>query len=161
MNKTIAEASLDNLHDIIVPNAIGYLPPAPGWYVVGLLFLALLFHFGMRYYKRYKKALYRREALAELGRYNEQSKEEILHLLTLAKRVAIAAYGREQIAKLSGDSWWDFMEQHSKIKVSKDLRIQIDTLLYDKSCVFNSSDHTMIKEFVSLWIKTHKVSEDV
>ena len=45
MNKTIAQASLDNLHDIIVPDGVGFFPPAPGWIVVGLLLLALLFHF--------------------------------------------------------------------------------------------------------------------
>ena len=44
MNKTIAEASLDNFHYIIVPDAVGYFPPAPGWYVLALLALALLFH---------------------------------------------------------------------------------------------------------------------
>ncbi len=30
MNQTIAEASLDNLHDIIIPPAIGFFPLAPG-----------------------------------------------------------------------------------------------------------------------------------
>ena len=45
MNKTIAEASLDNLHDIIMPDAVGLFPLAPGWVMVLLLLLALLFHF--------------------------------------------------------------------------------------------------------------------
>jgi len=161
MNKTIAEASLDNLHDIIIPDAVGYLPPAPGWYVLGLLVLALLSHFSVGFYKRYEKSLYRREALDELGSYEEQGKDETLHLLTLAKRVAIIAYGREEIAKLSGDSWWDFMEQHSKAKVSKELRVQIANLLYDKAYEPNSVDYSAIKEFVTLWIKTHKVSDHV
>jgi len=161
MNKTIAEASLDNLHDIIIPDAVGYLPPAPGWYVLGLLVLALLFHFSMGFYKRYKKSLYRREALDELGSYEEQGKEVTLHLLTLAKRVAITAYGREEIAKLSGDRWWDFMEQHSKVKVSKELRAQIANLLYNKAYDTNSVDYSATKDFVTLWIQTHKVSEHV
>ncbi len=161
MNKTIAEASLDNLHDIILPEAVGYLPPAPGWYVLALLVLALLFHFSMGFYKRYKKSLYRREALDELGSYEAQGKEEMLHLLTLAKRVAIAAYGREEIAKLSAESWWNFMEQHSKARVSKELRVQIANLLYDKTYDTKSIDSSAIKKFVTLWIKTHKVSPHV
>ncbi len=161
MNKTIAEASLDNLHDIIIPDAVGYLPPAPGWYVLGLLVLSLLFHFSIGFYKRYKKSLYRREALDELCSYEERGKDETLHLLTLAKRVAITAYGREEIAMLSGDSWWDFMEQHSKAKVSKELRVQIAYLLYDKAYEPNSVDYSSIKEFVTLWINTHKVSNNV
>ena len=161
MNKTIAEASLDNFHDIIVPDAIGYFPPAPGWYVLGLLALALLFHFAIQTYAKYKKNLYRREALKELESFSEQSQEETVLLLSLAKRVAIVAYGRERIAKLSADSWWDFMEEHSKVKVSKELRKNIAKILYDKGYESKQSDALAIKTFVTLWIKTHKGSENV
>ena len=163
MNKTITEASLDNLHDIIVPEAIGFFPPAPGWYVVALLLLALLFHFSIGFYKRHKKSLYRREAIEELGSYEAQGedKEKTLHLLTLAKRVAIAAYGREEIAKLSGESWWDFMEKHSKAIISKELRVSVNSLLYDKSYAYNTADYKEIEKFVQSWVKTHKVAEDV
>jgi len=161
MNKTIAEASLDNLHDIIVPEAIGYFPLAPGWYILGLLVLALLFHFSMHLYKQYQKSLYKREALAELAHHNAEGKDEVIHLLTLAKRVAISAYGREKIAKLSGESWWDFMEEHSQAKVSKALRVEIDNILYDKTYESNASDETSIRAFVTRWIKTHKVTKDV
>lgn len=156
MNKTIAEASLDNLHNIIVPNAVGFFPLAPGWVMVALLLLALFVHFAIQAYTHYAKSLYRREALEELGRYTHETKEETLALLTLAKRVAIAAYGRGAIAKLSAENWWDFMEQHSKATVSRKLRVEISHLLYDEAYQSNSSQHTSIKEFVTLWIKTHK-----
>lgn len=66
MNETIAQASLDNLHNIIVPDAIGFFPPAPGWYIVLLLLVTLLFQFGVQYYQAYQKARYRRDALAQL-----------------------------------------------------------------------------------------------
>ena len=161
MNKTIAEASLDNFHDIIVADAVGYFPPAPGWYVLGLLVLALLFHFAIQTYAKYKKNLYRREALKELESFSEQSQEETVLLLSLAKRVAIAAYGRETIAKLSSDSWWDFMEEHSKVKVNKELRENIAKILYDKGYESKQSDSLAIKTFVTLWVKTHKGVENV
>ena len=56
MNQTIAEASLDNLNDIIVPDAVGFFPLAPGWVIVILLVLALLFHFAFMAYSRYKRS---------------------------------------------------------------------------------------------------------
>ena len=161
MNKTIAEASLDNLHDIIIPDAIGFFPPAPGWVMLGLLLLALLFHFAMRFYMRYKKSLYRREALEELDRYKGENKEETLQLLSLAKRVAIVAYGREESATLTGESWWNYMEQHSKVNISKALRDEMSKLLYDETYESNSSHYTDIKVFVTEWIKTHKVEHHV
>ena len=161
MNKTIQEASLDNLHDIIVPDGIGYFPLAPGWLIVGVLLITLLFHFVVQAYKRYKKTLYKREALTELENHRDESKDDALALLKLARRVAIAAYGREEIAGLSGENWWDFMEQHSKVKMSKELRDEIATLLYDNTAQIDTAQYRSIRSKVSVWIKTHKVSTNV
>lgn len=161
MNKTMAEASLDNLHDIIIPKAVGFLPSAPGWTIVLLLLLALLFHFAVQRYKYYKKSQYRREALREFVTYKHHSKEDAIALLALGKRVGIAAYGRTEIAKLSADSWWDFMQEHSKVKVNSGLRQEIDKLLYDANHTMNSSVYDNIAECISLWIKTHRVEKDV
>ena len=161
MNKTIQEASLDNLHDIIVPDAIGFFPLAPGWIIVGVLLLTLLFHFVVQAYKRYKKTLYKREALTELENYRDESKDDALALLKLARRVAIAAYGRGEIAGLSGDDWWEFMEQCSKVKVSRELRDEISTLLYDNTAQIDTKQFRLISSMVSVWIKTHQVSTNV
>ena len=161
MNKTIAEASLDNLHDIIVPESVGFFPLAPGWTIVLLLLLALLFHILVKAYTRYKRSLYRREALKELGTYRQHSKKNASSVLLLAKRVGIAAYGREVIAKLYDDTWWDFMEKHSKAKVSPEARRDIAKLLYDESYTMNANLQDNIITFVTLWIKTHKGKSDV
>jgi hypothetical protein len=161
MNKTIAEASLDNLHDLIVPDAVGFFPPAPGWYIVTLLFVALLFHFVVQRYKEYKRTEYKREALKELETYEKRSKEDVIALLSLAKRVGLVAFERNVIAKLSDDSWWDFMEKHSKVKVDAQLRVGLSKLLYDASYSMNDSLYTQTSEFVTVWIKTHKRDNDV
>jgi hypothetical protein len=161
INQTILDASLDNLNDIIVPHAVGYFPPAPAWYIVGLLVLAFLFHLLFQFYISYKKNLYKREALKEIEHLTQQNREEVIALLSLAKRVAIVAYGRGTIAKLSSSAWWDFMQTHSKVKVSRELRVSIEKILYDKSFECSGSDFNDIKSFVKLWIKTHKVIANV
>jgi hypothetical protein len=161
MNQTIAQASLDNLHDIIVPEAVGFFPLAPGWMVVILLALGLFFHFVFQAYKGYQRSLYKREALKELDSYTKESRDEMIALVTLAKRVAIAAYGRKQIAKLSGESWWDFMEEHSKVKMRKELRAELSDLLYGTPKENDTSQYTVVKDLVTLWIKTHKVTDHV
>jgi len=161
MNKTIAEASLDNLHDIIVPDAIGMFPPAPGWYIVGVLCLAVIFHWGVKGYKQYQKSQYKRDALKELETYHQRSKEEVIALLSLAKRVGIAAFGRANIAKLSDDSWWDFMEQHSKVKVHSKHRAAFSKLLYDSRYSMENGLYEETKTVVAVWIKTHKENKDV
>jgi len=161
MNKTIAEASLDNMQDIIIPDAVGCFPPAPGWTIILLLLLALLFHLSVCKYKRYKKSQYKREALKELGTYIQHSKENAIALLSLSKRVAIAAYGREDVAKFYDDTWWDFIEKHSKAHVSRQEREEISNLLYDESYTINNVLQDNIIKFVTLWITTHTVQNDV
>jgi len=161
LNQTIEAASLDNLHDIIAPDAIGFFPLAPGWYIVLLLFLTLLFHLAWKRYKLYKKEQYKRDALAELSGLREQSKMNSIRLLSLAKRVAISAYERENIAKLSEDAWWDFMQTHSKAKISTELRKNIHTLLYEEDANVYDNLHAHVLNVVSEWIKTHKVLSDV
>ena len=118
INKTVEAASLDNLHDIILPKSIGLFPLAPGWIILLALFSTLLLYVIIKLYKRYKSSKYRREAKKELERYTQESKDNSLLLLALAKRVAIAAYGRKETATLSGNSWWDFMQDRSNIKVN-------------------------------------------
>ncbi|MGB5507064.1 MAG: DUF4381 domain-containing protein [Sulfurovum sp.] len=165
MNQTIQEASLDNLHDIIIPDAVSFFPPAPGWFIVALLLFALIFHFVIQRYKHYKKSQYRREALKESVFYKENgkknSKEDAVVLLALAKRVGIAAYGRGNIANLSEDSWWDFMQKHSKARVNTELRQEIEKLLYEDAYTMNSVLHDNIRQLVTIWIETHKMDSHV
>jgi len=157
LNQTIAEASLDNLHDILVPDAIGFFPLAPGWYILSLLLLTLLFHFGYQRYKLYEREQYRRDAEEELEALNDKNRENAIALLGLAKRVAISAYGREIIATLDGDRWWDFMETHSKTSMDADLRISIKRLLYEEGVDFDTSVFDAVFLMVSQWIETHTV----
>ena len=157
MNKTIAEASLNNLHDIVLPEAVGFFPLAPGWYILLLLFLTLLFHFALKHYRIYKKEQYRREAFESLAELQQKNRENTLALLSLAKRVGLSAYGRESIAILNGEDWWDFIEEHSKAKVDSALRKEIQILLYQDAATFNESTFDAVLGFVTEWISTHKV----
>ena len=160
MKRTLAEASLDNLHDIIVPEPIGIFPLAPGWIVLILLFLTLLFHFGWQKYMLYIKAQYRRDAIAELETLTENSREDTLLLLSLAKRVGISAYGRERIATLRNDAWWDFMQSHSKTEIEAGLREEIDKALYAEKPL-DDADYRALFLQIERWITTHKGAGDV
>jgi len=157
LNQTIAEASLDNLNDIIVPPMVGFFPLAPGWYIVLLLALALLFHFAYQKYKAYEKEQYRRDAEEELEALNDKNRDNTIALLGLAKRVGISAYGRETIVPLHGDRWWDFMEEHSKATINVDSREAIDKLLYEKGVAFDACVFDAVFLMVSQWIETHEV----
>ena len=105
----------------------------------------------------YEREQYRRDAEEELEALNDKNRENTIALLGLAKRVAISAYGRETIATLDGDRWWDFMETHSKTSVRSDLRASIEKLLYEEDVAFDASVFDAVFLMVSQWIETHKV----
>lgn len=160
INKTLeALGSLDNLHDIIIPDPIGFFPLASGWYMVFLLLVTYAIHFSVKRYKNYQKDLYRRDALERILSF-ERSKSSALELISLAKIVGFSAYGREEIAKLSGESWWEFMELNSKVKIPQTLKSEIDKLLYRSDYQLEETTYDEIAGMVKIWIETHRVVDD-
>lgn len=108
---------LQNLHDIVVPPPVPWLPPAPGWYALGLTTLLFLVWGGVVLYRRWRRNAYRRQALAELAQLEralaaDQADHRLLSRLPeLLKRAAMAAYGRGAAAPLSGQPWLDFLDR--------------------------------------------------
>ena len=162
MESNVSEAlksagSLDLMHDIVLPAEITFFPMASGWYLILALLLLWVLHKGFEFYAHYKKNLYRREALeALINIKNDAENEKAIHMLSLMKRVAIECFGREKVAALSDDSWWNFMESHSKVKVSNELRSYAKTLLYDVKVKKDSNATHALEEVVKVWIKTHR-----
>ena len=97
--------SLDNLYDIVESAPVSlWWPLAPGWWVlIALLTVAALIGLCRFLLKRHRNA-YRRWALKELDALEEPGM-----LPTLLKRVALAAYPREEVGALSGRAWLSFL----------------------------------------------------
>jgi len=99
-------ASLQNLQDIVLPHPVSIWPPDTG----GLLILAglvlCMLVIGLQYYLKYRKNRYRRAGLALL-----ESAASIRDVSVALKRVALAAFPREQVASLYGGEWIDFLNR--------------------------------------------------
>lgn len=107
--------SLQNLHDIVVPTAPGWWPFAAGlWVAIVIVALALLF-VGYRFYRNWKRNSYRRAGLLLLP--DVATEYEVSVVL---KRVALAAYPREQVASLFGAEWVAFLQQTCSRSTFKD-----------------------------------------
>lgn len=110
-------ASLDRLHDIVVPPAAPGWPPAPGWYYIIVLVLCLVLVFLVRGVIRWQRNRYRREALAEFRQQERRLHDPAQRVAALAalgallKRAAITAYPRGEVAALTGAAWFDFLDQ--------------------------------------------------
>lgn len=113
--------SLQGLRDIHLPEAIGWLPMAPGWYLLIALSLSACVLACFYVALRRRQGLPRREALRMLDACiqdyekgqagTQQSTAEVNELL---RRVALAYYPRAKVAALSGKAWIDFLSSSAK-----------------------------------------------
>lgn len=114
-----AAASLANLHDIVLPGPVPWWPPAPAWYVAGLLLLLLLGWLALAGYRRHRSRRYRVDALAELAAIESAAggpakRQDALRALpALLKRTALACWPRDRVASLSAADWWRFLDDSS------------------------------------------------
>ena len=160
-------SSLDNLFDIVVPPPVSWWPPAPGWYVVGALGIALAVWSAWRGWERWRAAAYRRAGLAELRRLERRSGDgsqrdaALREVPALVKRTALAAYPRETVASLSGADWLRFLDRTGHTDAFTHGRgTLLAELAYDPS-VARGMDGTAMRELfavVARWIGGHDVA---
>jgi hypothetical protein len=98
--------SLENLRDIMVPEPPALWPPAPGvWWILAIVGLTLaILLYQLRQAR--KRNAYRHEGLAMLDGISN-----VHEISVILKRVALAAYPREQVASLYGAEWADFLRE--------------------------------------------------
>jgi hypothetical protein len=109
---------LAQLRDIHLPAPIGWWPPAPGWWLLGVFILcagSALIYFLLR---RYKQRRYRRLALQNAKQIYAQWKQQrdplafIQALNRLLKQTALVAFPHRPIAALSGAAWLGFLDSN-------------------------------------------------
>lgn len=108
---------LSQLRDIHLPTPISWWPPAPGWWLLAVLVVAI--PFGLyALYRRRQRNNWRRSALTELARLRQQFQAQpsstqmiVSELSVLLRRVAICCFPRDEVAMLSGDKWLAFLDR--------------------------------------------------
>lgn len=154
-------ASLDNLHDIIVPDSAPWWPPAPGWlWVLGIVSVAVVVVL-VRRFIHYQANRYRREALHALGRLHWKDAEglerarALAEMSALLKRTAITAFSRERVASLTGAAWYAFLDRTADTYFNEGLGTELDAALYGSAC----PEAPRIRELegqVRRWIRKHR-----
>ena len=105
-------AWLDQLAPAHAVAAPGLWPLAPGWWL--LIGVALLCAAAFYAWRRHRRSL-RHLALNELTRIENGAADDAAlarDLENLMRRFAVARYGRDQVARLSGDAWIAFVTAH-------------------------------------------------
>ena len=113
--KSPAPASLQNLNDIVLPEAVDWWPLASGWYfLLGLLLITLTWFIYTsikhRINNRYRRtALHQLQLLAQEVNKTDKRDSVLRQIPILLKRTALTAYPRRQLASLTGKNWHDFL----------------------------------------------------
>jgi len=144
------QASLNDLHDIYVPQAIGF-EWTEGYILVGI-FLSSLLITGLYLLGSYLLATrFRRTALKELTTL--QKSNDIPGTFELVKRVLLTTNQREDVASLSADTLVGFMG-------TEPIVLQLNSTIFKPNAEVNEQDYYLFFSIIKKWIKEQKAIYD-
>lgn len=105
------------LRDLHLPEAIGWWPPAPGWWLLAGVLLAALAWVLVRAWRRWRRERARRLALRELARLRREHRARPdpvalgARLSVLLRRTMLAYGARGEVAGLTGERWLEWLDR--------------------------------------------------
>ncbi|MBL0371531.1 DUF4381 domain-containing protein [Rhizobium sp. KVB221] len=157
------DAALKSLNDIVLPLPVSYMPQTWSWAALGAVLVALVALASWRWLRRWRANRYRREALAALEALGRQSMAQTAtdrfgqQLAELLKRTALAAWPREEVAKLSGDDWAAFLAQHATSPHDEVLGPLVDDREYRPASQPSGEERARLIDAARKWIESHHV----
>lgn len=151
---------LANLNPLRQPELISWWPLAPGWWLllaIVLLGLSALVYFLVR---RHRDNAYRRRALQQLQRLQQEYLVErntsayLAKTNALLKSVALLAYPRREVAASSGEEWLSFL--NNPLSDAEQFQPEFVTGAYQRVCP--QIDMEQIHRSATKWIKRHEVT---
>lgn len=138
--------SLDNLRDIVIPEAPSLWPFSTGLWLALIVMAAILIYVALQWYSAHKRDAYRRAGLSLLD-----GARTVHDVSVILKRVALAAYPREQVAPVYGDQWLKFLDSTCPKCQFTELAGLDDTSEADQR----------LRHMASRWIEQHRVPTDL
>ncbi|WGL17649.1 DUF4381 domain-containing protein [Microbulbifer bruguierae] len=134
------------------PPAVSMWPVTPAAKGLSALLLLLLLLLIWRQIQIYRANAYRRAALAELVK----SQDDPAQVAEILRRTALAAYPREQVAGLTGDDWLAFLNQsYPGNAFSGEVGRTLLQAPYRKAAPAQSSE---LARTARDWIRRHRVT---
>lgn len=105
--------ALGDFVEVIAPADVSWLPQTTAWWWLGAALLGLAGHRLWKRWRHWYRNRYRREASSRLQQLEASADSGTLvqDVNRLLKLTALAAFSREQVAKLSGEDWVDFLNR--------------------------------------------------
>lgn len=143
--------NLPELRDIHLPEGVAVWPPAYGWWVILTAIIVLFILVELFFYIRRKSK--KRYALRLIANIRSQNSiESAAEISAILRRICIYKY--KEAITLSGQQWIDFLNQHSKTKISgKAERLLEDAPYISKDTqTYTQEDFEKLSKFAAAWI---------
>ncbi len=148
---------------LIEPPPVAFDFKAPGWYVLGVMFLLLIIFITWLAVKYYRRNLYRKHALQFLNNVEKLllpvNEFDLLVYQTqmLIKRIAMTRYGRRNVSGLRGDEWIAFINATWREKSFDDNdEALLNQNIYAPQPTVSADEAAKFIEKARRWIKKHK-----
>ena len=100
------------LRDIHSAPATDFWPPAPGWWLLTALLVALLAWLAIRLLYAWRRRRLRQQILAELDGLAVCAPDQLAaQVSTLLRRIALMYFRRSEVAPLAGSAWLAFLDK--------------------------------------------------
>lgn len=111
MSEELAGKNLIELIEMLEPAPepapVSMMPATAGWIWLGLLVLVAIALLVRWLLARWRAGVYRRAALEELT----HAGADPVAIAAIVRRTALAAYPRDQVARLHGEAWLSFLDE--------------------------------------------------
>ena len=134
------EPSLNDLRDIVMPEAPSWWPLAPGLGFLLILVLWVALCCAFAFFRSYQSAAYRRAGIALLA-----SAGSVREVSILLKRVALVSFDRETVASLYGKQWVKFLQESCAGVQLGDLELPTDSKVSQR-----------LRKQAKKWMRGHK-----
>ncbi|MBB4351027.1 DUF4381 domain-containing protein [Aliirhizobium cellulosilyticum] len=158
----LAQVSLRSMKDIVLPPPVSWWPQTWGWLLLVVVVAAVLLVWIFAMLRRYRRNAYRREALALLDGIEKRLEQletrqtAVEDIAVILKRVAIAAWDRRTVSRLSGKTWSRFLEKHGNGHDSGLLGRMVDDLEYRDATMMRPPPERLGGD-ARRWIEKHHV----
>ena len=154
---------LEQLHDIQLPEPIGWWPLAFSWWILIFSVTSILIGMLWYYLDLKRRNAYRVTALKKLQQIQQQpdlnNQQKIERINRLLKQVAITTYGRREVAPLYDRQWVEFLSSTSSyIAQPQDLLQTIQLAYRDMNPQTEATSQAALDSLVAYaqkWIKGH------
>ena len=143
--------ALAALKDIQLPEAVGFWPLAPGYWISLLIVITILIFGSIWLVRRKRQLLARKLALTELAQLPLTTKDYPQKINTLLKRAVLSYLPRKEVAALDGDDWYLLLD--SQLPTNK--QGQFKSLLNRRFSAqdFSNEQAQELKKLAEYWLK--------